>query len=143
MSHSWKNKKGNVFTEKGQIKWTAFLLVILIMTQTGETVKGTVLPHGKVSLYISFSFIFSMKIIWYSDCSLGNITCCCQEMLIAILILADAEKKENTQQKAKGKCWWSMWSLLWQYSLFSPKTVYFQLRGFFSYKIKLSSEFQH
>lgn len=77
------------------------------MTQTGEKVKGILLPHGKLSLYISSSFILSVKIIRYSDCSVIRNTLLPRDVNCN-LILADAEKKESTQQKAKGKCWWSM-----------------------------------
>lgn len=100
------------------------------MTQTGKKVKGTVLPYEKVSLYFSFSFILSMKINCYSDCSVIH------NMLLprdanCNLILADAEKKEREKtnkmqkQRAGGLCDPSYGNTV----SFPP--VYFLLRCFF------------
>lgn len=100
MSHSWKNKKE--VSLLNEIKSSRLAFVVVILTQTGEKVKGTALSHGKVSLYISFS-IFSVKIICYSDCSVVH------NMLLprdvnCNHILADAEKKrKHTKEKERQK----------------------------------------
>lgn len=83
------------------------------------------------SVYI---FCSPSSSLWNSSAILTavlHIRCCCQEMLITVWFWWMQRKKKAHNKKAKGKCWWSVWSLLWQYSFISFWDSLFSAKTFF------------